>query len=127
MSESTKELSDPELRNAVTQHVMEWHVEEFTLPDGGVPFWNWADESGGRCRHVEDWEPAESVDHAIEVIEKMQEKGWETRIGTHSYGLRWMVEMFHTKGNLTRRESASSDSLPECICKCALAAIGSKE
>lgn len=63
---------------------------------------------------------------ALKVVEKMQANGWESRIGTHSYGPRWMVEMFETNDNLTRRETAQSDSLPEAICRAALKAVGAE-
>jgi hypothetical protein len=137
MPESTKELSGRELSAFVAGHLF---GEPMPPIPKECPFdINHAEPSPeGHWQHVHtyengdacEWEPfpyGEDIEAAMQVTMKMQEAGWESRIGTHSYGPRWTVEMFLTKDNLIRRESAESDSLPEAICKCALAAIGSKE
>lgn len=131
---SDKELSGRELDITMAERVMCWpRHDNDDDRDYSETYFSAYNDGGqivvfheGSQRKAERWSPTQSIEAAMQVVEKMQERGWESRIGTHSFGPRWMIEMYHTKDNLTRRESATSDSLPECISRCALAAIGSK-
>jgi hypothetical protein len=75
---------------------------------------------------------SESIEAAMQVIERMNERGFRIsmtnplKVGTH---VNDNVAMWYVELDLRHRCEpvfAESDSLPEAICRAALAAIGSK-
>jgi hypothetical protein len=121
-----EQLNGRQLDAAIAEHVMGWRRRSNGLMHGKAQE-VFIDDRGNTfttvCGCAEDFHPSESVEDALQVVEIMLQKEWTSHISTHSIGPCWTVEMFFTSGKMIRREKTESDSLPEAICKCALAAV----
>jgi Phage ABA sandwich domain len=140
-------MADDQLRGrdldvAVAENVMQWpafpyglhngnrpwlenpasypHVEicDDHLPYTGLLLWNDKDADGVY------WSPSLSVDAAMQVAEKMRERGWRisimNNVGCEKGPLEWSVDF--ARGHTVNRLAAE---LPEAICRAA--AIGDKK
>src|ERR1041385_8335833 len=100
MSDSTKELSGRELDIAIAERVMRWPRRDrdddrdyedtyfSAYNDGGqiVVF------RGGSQRSAERWSPAQNIEAAMQVVEKMREQHWCISIMNQFHkGPQWFV------------------------------------
>lgn len=117
--ELIEQLSGEELDAAIAIKVM-----GHTLPEA------WADSSvgpshgdpGGYRMGVRPYSKA--IEAAMEVVEKMRKQGWNISMNTwHEDDAIWEVEFRYDD----RCWHTYADSLPFAICRCALAAIETKE
>jgi|ERR1051326_186729 hypothetical protein len=126
MSESTKELSGRELRDAVALRVMGWTLADRRAMgwSPGPDVWLTGDEENPT---EQDWWPNESIEAAMRVVEKMRERHWCVSIMNQFHkGPQWFVSFEGAVKKDIRQVSAHGDSLPAAICACALAAMEQK-
>lgn len=131
MSESSKELSGRELDIAIAQRVMQWPRRDrdddrdyedtyfSAYNDGGqiVVF------RGGSQRSAERWSPAQNIEAAMQVVEKMRERDYSIQINGYR---RWGVTFVLESVEEPTVRPCGSKSLPEAICRAALAAMEQK-
>lgn len=131
--EIEEELSGKELSLAVDERVMGWQRN----PNGmmhGTPQEVLVQENGHTrsvyCGCAEDWNPAESIEAAMEVVEKIgfDPTGYaQTAINLSLFSIHrypdgsWLA---HFSGEL--KGKAYAPTLPEAICRAALKAVGSE-
>ena len=139
MSDSTKELSGRELDIAIAERVMRWPRRDrdddrdyedtyfSAYNDGGqiVVF------RGGSQRSAERWSPAQNIEAAMQVVEAaipllpdnevIKNLGFaQVRMYRYANGT-WCVAFTKRSG-----KSVTASSLPEAICRAALAAMEQK-
>lgn len=133
MPESTKEPSGRELDVAVAERVMGQPVPPIVpdccllvdkIPEPNTA-WNHVHyyERGDEC----EWEPlpfSESIEAAMRVVEKMQEQDFSVNLNAEPND-QWWVVFSNIDGDM--QEDSFSETLPEAICRAALAVVGSKE
>lgn len=115
------ELSGRELDAAVAEGVMGW---EFISPtrSGNRQYRN-ADGDMilvGESALISTWKPSESIEAAMQVVEKMREREWFVEIANTPTG--WFVNFIY---DVNERIDcpAVAQLLPEAICKAALTAL----
>lgn len=123
------ELSGRELNFAVGERVMGWRRNPNGMMHGESQEVLVADNGSTRsvyCGCDEDWNPAESIEAAMEVVEKMMESGWQVNITGEDEAPRWYVEFDAREGDKTLLANHGAESLPEAICRAVLKAIASE-
>jgi hypothetical protein len=79
----------------------------------------------GVSRKSESYEPhySESIEAAMQVVEKMREQGWSFACTLYEGKLPYAS---FCKGTVATSRNAEADSLPEAICRAALSAVDSQ-
>jgi hypothetical protein len=123
MPESTKELSGRELDAAVAERIMGWQRQD------GYNYWMSFSSSGETFKlHalIATWKPSESIEAAMEVVEKMRRDHFRFACNDRCdpESGEWWAEFATLE--YERGGQASAGTLPEAVCRAALAAIESK-
>lgn len=129
---STKELSGAELDRVIAERVMRWTLADRRAMgwSAGPAVWLTGDEENPT---EQDWHPSESIEAAMLVVEKMTADGFHWEFSCHNPVKSTcsrcpFADFWHyTNGVLDVEAGAEGATLPEAICRAALAAIGSKE
>lgn len=116
-----QKLSGRNLDAAVAERVMGWQRQ----PDYNYWMSFPAGESFKLHALIATWRPFESIEAAMEVVEKVRERGYQVSIRSWEGAVPWSVKFIL----YTSREEVEEDgdSLPEAICRAALAAIESQQ
>jgi|ERR1043165_4103033 hypothetical protein len=142
MSDSNKELSGRLLDIAIAERVMRWPRRDrdddrnyedtyfSAYNDGGqiVVF------RGGSQRSAERWSPAQNIEAAMQVVERMWESGWQVemvnghKLHTHIADnvSSWYVRFINNENDMNNW-SAEADTLPLAICRAALTAVAQRD
>lgn len=100
-----------ELDSLVAEKVMGWTKRG----DGyGMHNW-WGDDKCAYIQEVARFTPSENISAAWMVVEKMREAGYGATIQAQHGGNNWICIGTH---------GVEGKSIPECICRAALLAVG---
>lgn len=108
--------SERSLDALVAEQVMGWQRQP------GYNYWMTFPEGGTFELHklIANWHPSTSIADAMEVVEKMREQGWSFACTLYEAKLPYAS---FCKQTATSSRNAEASTLPEAICKAALAAV----
>lgn len=121
-----EKLSGRDLDAAVAERVMGWQRQ----PDYNYWMSFPAGESFSLHALIATWSPSESIEAAMQVVEKMWQLGWSIemanggKLGTLATAriVSWYVRFVEDENDLNNW-SAEAETLPEAICRAALRAV----
>ncbi len=102
----------------IAEKIMDWYVN--INPENGIREWFHKDGIPTGIEYL-SWKPSKNLDNALDVIEKLKERGIETSITYIQYG-KWRIIM-SSENNIVLLES-DSYNLPFTICKAAFFILG---
>lgn len=118
-------LADRELDAAVAERVMEWQRGRNSQTPGRVIWFNTNDDrlevAIGDSGWIGCWRPSRDIAAAMEVVEKMRNDGWSFACTLYEGKLPYAS---FCKRTAASSRNAEASTLPEAICRAALAAKG---
>lgn len=120
-------MTDEQIVEAVATRVMGWRSEIVKDPVMGEVFANYVDASGRGIMRPGDFSPLADHNHAMQVVEKMRERGW----WWSGYGNSLTTTVKDVCFTFQKDEDTDSQTkfkvysptLPRAICLSALAAV----
>jgi hypothetical protein len=67
----------------------------------------------------ETWNPAERIDHAWLVVDRMKESGWKFHLADGMFGMNYLCAFYRG----SHSDSLQADTAPMAICLAALEAV----